>query len=417
MNMNGVTANGGIHPALHRADSPFVLASSASFPEHCYTADEVMEACVRQHNFPPAAEKFARRVFPATSVKTGNIALPPEQLGMPMDRETFRRHLHTALKDLSLKACREAVADWGGSFSDITHIVWATMSSVVDVPSMDCVLVNELKLKPTVRRLAVQQMGCLSGFRCLNLAAELSINSPAARILVCVADIRSGLQNQLPINEDGSYSKAAVLSCALFRDAASAVIVGSRPRHFERPRAEWVTGASLLAMGSLDVVTSTDGNSNSIHWNSDMRMPPLVEKETPEIIRELVSGLDFEIAADDTQFVVHTGGPAILTGTQNALGITAEQMQASWDFMESHGNTSGSSNLAILHHEFTRAPTGPFRHYIVCIAGGPGVCIEASLLRRIQRPMAGQNGHIKADMHNLAARQTVSVPAPFTAQA
>ena len=37
-----------------------------------------------------------------------------------------------------------------------------------------------------------------------------------------------GLQNQLPVNADGSFSKAAVLSCALFRDAASAVIVGTR---------------------------------------------------------------------------------------------------------------------------------------------------------------------------------------------
>lgn len=39
------------------------------------------------------------------------------------------------------------------------------MSSVVDVPSMDCVLVNELGLNADIKRLAVQQMGCLSGFR------------------------------------------------------------------------------------------------------------------------------------------------------------------------------------------------------------------------------------------------------------
>ena len=39
------------------------------------------------------------------------------------------------------------------------------MSTVVDVPSMDCVLVNALGLNADVKRLAVQQMGCLSGFR------------------------------------------------------------------------------------------------------------------------------------------------------------------------------------------------------------------------------------------------------------
>lgn len=46
-------------------------------------------------------------------------------------------------------------------------------------------------------------------------------------------------------------------------------------------------------------------------------------------------------------------------------------MQASWDFMHHHGNTSGSSNIAILHHELTRDQEKP-REYIMCLAGGPG---------------------------------------------
>ena len=46
-------------------------------------------------------------------------------------------------------------------------------------------------------------------------------------------------------------------------------------------------------------------------------------------------------------------------------------LQASWDFMEQHGNTSGSSNLAILHHELTRSQPF-FRDFILCLAGGPG---------------------------------------------
>ena len=46
-------------------------------------------------------------------------------------------------------------------------------------------------------------------------------------------------------------------------------------------------------------------------------------------------------------------------------------VQASWDFMHHHGNTSGSSNIAILHHELTRDQEKP-REYIMCLAGGPG---------------------------------------------
>lgn len=79
---------------------------------------------------------------------------------------------------------------------EITHLVWATMSAVIDAPSvrhwarvpnknfnassdqtacwltdifvclqMDCFLVNQLGLKSSTKRLAVQQMGCMGGFR------------------------------------------------------------------------------------------------------------------------------------------------------------------------------------------------------------------------------------------------------------
>lgn len=53
--------------------------------------------------------------------------------------------------------------------------------------------------------------------------------------------------------------------------------------------------------------------------------------------------------------------------------------QASWDFMHDHGNTSGSSNLAILHHELTRSQDMP-REYIMCLAGGPGELFAPCIL-------------------------------------
>lgn len=143
----------------------------------------------------------------------------------------------------------------GGRVSDITHIIFGTMSSVVDAPGTECALINELDMRADIQRVAVQQMGCMTGFRCLNTAAQLAKADPNARILVVVADVRSGLQNQLPGSAKGEHSKAAVLSCALFRDAASAVIVGCRPRLHEQPRAEYLCGVSHLIKGTLDQVT------------------------------------------------------------------------------------------------------------------------------------------------------------------
>ena len=76
----------------------------------------------------------------------------------------------------------------------------------------------------------------------------------------------------------------------------------------------------------LPQVTSTDSN-DAIMWASDRKLPCVVGADTPQVIKQLVAGLEFDIAACDTQFVVHTGGPAILKGTQDALGLPDDQMQ------------------------------------------------------------------------------------------
>ena len=48
----------------------------------------------------------------------------------------------------------------------------------VCLPQMDCYLVNELGLKASTRRLAVQQMGCMGGFRSALVSLRLLLISP-----------------------------------------------------------------------------------------------------------------------------------------------------------------------------------------------------------------------------------------------
>ena len=73
-------------------------------------------------------------------------------------------------------------------------------------------------------------------------------------------------------------------------------------------------------------VVSQDCNG-SIRWRSDRQMPAIVGSETLPVVKRLMAGLNFEIASGDIQYVVHTGGPAILRGTQSALKVPDEQLQ------------------------------------------------------------------------------------------
>ena len=66
---------------------------------------------------------FGERVFKGTTMKKGNIALAPEELGRRMDRNTYRTHLHNNLRDLSMEACRKVIYDWG-RFDTANFAAW-----------------------------------------------------------------------------------------------------------------------------------------------------------------------------------------------------------------------------------------------------------------------------------------------------
>ena len=73
-----------------------------------------MLGAVAKHNgLTTAEQKWAGKVFEATTIQEGSIALSPEDLGKKMDRKTYREHIHDNLLSLSLEACRKSLADWG----------------------------------------------------------------------------------------------------------------------------------------------------------------------------------------------------------------------------------------------------------------------------------------------------------------
>ena len=146
------------------------------------------------------------------------------------------------------------------------------MTGALDSPTIDILLAKRLGLNLDVKRTSVEGMGCLTGYRMLNLAVETSHKQPEKRILVIEADLRSligyvpnyhPVVQNIPIIVDQSHNlltlwfrpstsvsfqyhyvyyrnslpskltRSDIVSAALFRDAASACVVGSTPRQGE----------------------------------------------------------------------------------------------------------------------------------------------------------------------------------------
>ena len=141
---------------------------------------------------------------------------------------------------LSHQACLGAIAGWGGSVNEITHLVAATCS-VQCHPGIDAYIAHRLKLHPNVSRTLLSGVGCAGGVALLRTAYELAMAMTCrdipARILVVACDLNSlGFRSELEQLKQGHFP----VGLTLFSDAATAAVVSNgigsgRPDNAYRP--------------------------------------------------------------------------------------------------------------------------------------------------------------------------------------
>jgi len=378
------------------AGNAFVLATASAFPPNFYTQEEMLEAFVSHHQMTEKDLDFTQRVFRNCMFDTCSVYLNKEDLFRKMTKNEYMDHIKPKLFDMSLRATKQAIAEWGGNVETITHIVWGTMTGSIAAPTMDIRLAHELGLSPFIQRLSVESMGCLTGYRCLALAADIAKADPRHIVLVVVADVRSALGNQLSRHEPFSpVDRANVIASALFRDSAGAAIVSSNrtlpslPATMSLPEPrlrshqyEVVGHVSMLIPETEQLVKYREYDDSVIHLFIDRVLPDYIYRHAGAIAAQLLQprGLNTE----DCSFMVHTGGPKILNSLQAAFKVPIERFGSSWYVMKKHGNLSGSSNLVVLDHAQRLGPENGFedKEWYICMSFGPGVGVEALLLRR-----------------------------------
>jgi len=246
----------------------------------------------------------------------------------------------------------------------------------------------------------VQQMGCLTGFRLLSLAASIAKESPANRVLVVCADVRSGLGNQLEIPKGNpgvvDFPRSSIVACALFRDAGGACVIGVRPGLVDgesKPKCAILAHESYLIPDTGTMVQITEGDGATIHWHNDTGLPKAVADNAPMLMERLSATLErrtgLVLDVLKVPWCVHTGGPKVLRMVESSVGLNKAQLATSWEYLRNHGNTTGASNMTILHHFLTRTP-GPSEpsskrpgDLAVLLGIGPGLAMESLVVCKL----------------------------------
>jgi len=372
---------------LQHQNKALIVGTGAAYGNH-YTTEEMktffksQRAIVGDVQFDGA---FADRVLDACGFEGHSVCLPPGDVFRTMTRSEYLKHRMSSLLDMATRAAEEALKSWGGNREDITHLYWGTMTGAMQSPTLDIHLTKRLRLNNDVARTSMEGMGCLTGYRLLNLARETALSNPNARILCLEGDLRSAIGNSLP----PKASKVDIVSAALFRDASSAAVVsGSGVNASERVYYEMVCGLSRIVPDTEHYVDYRECDCGSIRLHLDKELPQAVGRAEPDFAKTLISKARVlgHSCPDMTEMDIacHTGGPRVLEEVRKACGVEEEALHSSWEVMLAHGNLSGASNMAVLDHHNRCCGHGESANkWVFCLSMGPGICLEGLLLRRI----------------------------------
>lgn len=374
-----------------------VNSTAAAFPKYRYTQSQMKDMFIK--NYCGGREKlqakdldFIDRVFENSLIEACYVGLEEHRLFEQMNREIYTNYVKSTMRSVACQAASDALHQSGYLPQEITHLVFGTTTPSIQAPSLDFQIIQDLSLNLTVKRLNVELMGCLTGFRLVGLCRDVVHESEHNVVLLITCDVLSGLGNQLTAHQDSQpVDKSNVISAALFRDSAGAAVFSQKKK--TKNGLCVIDHCSSIIPNSNEYVVLQEFSNGSIHLYLDKALPGAAADHTPALISALLA--EHMIDVSHCLFAIHAGGPRILTKVRKRLGLKTEHMYGSWYVLKNFGNLAGS-NLVLLN-QMLRIRDGSIAteqlinieipstfanyEYIVGLSFGPGIGVECVLLK------------------------------------
>ena len=320
------------------------------------------------------AEREAPEFFDARS---GTVLAPTTG----RRNEVYVREVRPLLLEAADAAIRAAP---GLDRAAITHVITVSCTGFM-APGPEYLLVRDLGLAPSTRRLHVGFMGCYGAFPALRAAVSTCRAEPEATVLIVCAELCT-------LHLRASEDPDTIVASSVFADGAAAAIVSAGPVP---------AGSTILEVERLDTVLTDDGEAEMAWTIGDLGFEMVLSSAVPRILERQIDAalrplLEPEVpgsgAASEPDWsaiehwAIHPGGRAILDRVQRALGLSEAQLHPSREILREFGNMSSATVLFILQRLLRgpdgapSAPAAPGR--IAAVAFGPGLTVESALFTR-----------------------------------
>jgi 1,3,6,8-tetrahydroxynaphthalene synthase len=348
-----------------------ICAPALVWPEHLIPQQAMAQAIADRHHGLPHLDR-GLQVIHNTEVATRHMVRPLEETLEPAPFG-FRNELYAEhAVQLGTQAGKQALEAAALDPADVDALVVVSCTGYM-LPGPDAYIAGALGLKPTVRRVPIQQLGCAAGGSALAHAQDylwahpcrLEDGRPSNALVVAVELCSLSYQ-------PSKTSISDFISTGLFADGAGAVVVRADDR---------AAGVRLLANAQHLVPESTaviSGATSELGFH--FATHPRVRSTVPKVVPTVEGFLSQHgCKPNDLEFVVcHTGGPAVLRAVEEGLGLAPELLDLSWQSLREVGNVSSVVVLDVLRRTFDQRRPDPGALGLI-LAFGPGFTSEMLL--------------------------------------
>ncbi|KAL2591627.1 hypothetical protein AAZX31_12G022900 [Glycine max] len=354
-----------------------ILALGKAFPHQLVMQEYLVDGYSQTVTILNSSRSSLDFVSKTTTVKTRYVVMSEEILkkypelaaeGIPTVKQRLEI-CNEAVTEMAIEASQTCIKNWGGSLSDVTHLVYVSFSEA-RLPGGDLYLEKGLGLSPDTQRVMLYFAGCSGGVAGLLLLATSETTIIGSK----------------PPSVDRPYDLVGV---ALFGDGAGAMIIGSDPiLESERPLFELHTAVQEFLRHTEKKI---DGRltEEGISFKLARELPQIIEDNVEGFCDKLMSVVGFENKEYNKLFwAVHPGGPAILNRIEKRLDLLPEKLSASRRALMDYGNASSNTIVYVL--EFMIEESLKIRkdgrgdlEWGLILAFGPGITFEGILARNL----------------------------------
>ncbi len=308
-------------------------------------------------------------VFDNTSISNRNLCVP---ISFFENDTSFENRNNVFIKNAlkySIKAIEECLEKASVKKEDITDIIYIS-STGLSTPSLDALIINEMKLNPYINRLPIWGLGCAGGVSGVAKAEKFANSNPDAKIIVLAVELCSltFIRNDL--------SKSNFIATSLFSDGIGCILITGNNYKNNKPDIKIISSQSRLYFDALDVMGWEFLDTGfKVVFSRDI--PTIIKDNVKQDIDRFLNNNNLKIP-DIKNFIFHPGGKKVIKAYKDSLCLEDKDLRYTSDVLNKYGNMSSVTAFYVLN-EFIN--NGFENGYGLMLSLGPGFSSEMVLMK------------------------------------